>query len=114
MKVGADQSAGATGRPLSIERPGRPPLAVSGQIDRLIISGSDVFVADYKTNHAPPREIDAVPPAYRQQLALYRALLHRLYPASIVRAALIWTETPEIMEIPGAVLDREMSRIISA
>ncbi len=97
-----------------IVRPGQSPLAVSGQIDRLIMTGGEILIADYKTNHAPPREISAVPQSYRQQLALYRALLQRLYPGKSVRAALIWTETPEIMEIPPAVLDLEMTRIISA
>ena len=37
---------------------------------------SEILIADYKTNHAPPRDLAGVPPAYRQQLALYRALLH--------------------------------------
>jgi ATP-dependent helicase/nuclease subunit A len=97
-----------------IERAGRAPLAVSGQIDRLIVSEREILIADYKTNHAPPRDLAGVPPAYRQQLALYRALLMRLYPGRVVRAALVWTETPEIMEIPGASLDDEMTRIISA
>jgi ATP-dependent helicase/nuclease subunit A len=97
-----------------IERAGRAALAVSGQIDRLIVGERDVLIADYKTNHAPPRELAGVPPAYRQQMALYRALLMRLYPGRVVRCALVWTETPEIMEIPGAALDHEMTRIISA
>ncbi len=96
-----------------IERPGRAPLAVSGQIDRLIMTTSEILIADYKTNHAPPRDLAGVPPAYRQQLALYRALLMRLYPGRVVRAALVWTEAPEIMEIPAAVMDDEMTRIIS-
>jgi ATP-dependent helicase/nuclease subunit A len=97
-----------------IDRAGRAALAVSGQIDRLIVGERDVLIADYKTNHAPPRELAGVPPAYRQQMALYRALLMRLYPGRVVRCALVWTETPEIMEIPGAALDHEMTRIISA
>jgi ATP-dependent helicase/nuclease subunit A len=97
-----------------IARPGRTPLAVSGQIDRLIVTDSEILIADYKTNHAPPRKLASVPPAYRQQLALYRALLQRLYPQRSVRAALIWTETPEIMEIPVSELDDEMTKIISA
>ena len=31
--------------------------------------------------------------------------MRKLYPDRTVRAALIWTETPEIMEIPGPRLD---------
>ena len=97
-----------------IARPGREPLAVSGQIDRLIVSEREVLIADYKTNHAPPRDLAGIPPAYRQQLALYRTLLMRLYPGRVVRAALVWTETPEIMEIPPLLLEDEMTKIISA
>ena len=96
-----------------IERTGRTPLFVSGQIDRLVVTNSEILIADYKTNHAPPSELAGVPPAYRRQLALYRALLQQLYPGKVVRAALVWTETPEIMEIPPAMLDGEMSKIIS-
>ena len=40
------------------------------------------------------------PAAYIRQLALYRAVLAKLYPQTAVRAALLWTETPEMMEIP--------------
>jgi ATP-dependent helicase/nuclease subunit A len=97
-----------------IARAGRTPLAVSGQIDRLIVTEREILIADYKTNHAPPRELAGVPSAYRQQLALYRTLLQRLYPQRAVRAALVWTETPEIMEIPAGVLDDEMTKISSS
>jgi ATP-dependent helicase/nuclease subunit A len=96
-----------------IDRVGRAPLAVSGQIDRLIVTTSEILIADYKTNHAPPRDVAGVPPVYRQQLALYRALLMRLYPGRVVHTALVWTETPEIMEIPAGILDDEMTKIIS-
>ena len=73
-----------------------------------------MLIADDKTSQAPPRDLAGIPPAYRQQLALYRALLMRLYAGRVVRAALVWTETPEIMEIPPTLLDDEMTRIISA
>jgi ATP-dependent helicase/nuclease subunit A len=96
-----------------LARPGRAPLVVSGQIDRLIMTEQEILIADYKTNHAPPSDLAGVPPAYRQQLALYRALLMRLYSGKVVRAALVWTEAPEIMEIPSSVLDDEMRKIIS-
>ena len=40
-----------------------------------------------------------------RQLALYRAVLRRLYPDRPVRAALLWTEVPDLMEIPADALD---------
>lgn len=46
-----------------------------------------------------------MPPAYVRQLAFYRAVLGQLYPQRAVRAALLWTEAPEFMEIPASALD---------
>ena len=82
-----------------VERAGRAPLLVSGQIDRLAVTGDAVLIADFKTNRSPPRTLEAAPPAYVEQLALYGAVLARLYPGRPLRAALIWTEAPDIMEI---------------
>ena len=50
----------------------------------------------------------AVPQAYVRQLALYRAVLDKLYPGRTVRAALLWTETPELMELSASALDAEL------
>ena len=83
-------------------------MPVSGQVDRLLVTPDVVLIADYKTNHAPPRSLDEATrafPKYVLQLALYRALLTTIYPGRYVRAALIWTETPDLMEIPAADLD---------
>jgi ATP-dependent helicase/nuclease subunit A len=87
---------------------------VSGQIDRLVVTPSEVRIVDYKTNHNPPRKLVAAPKAYIRQLALYRGVLARLYPDRPVRAALLWTETIEMMEISSAALDAELAAIIAA
>jgi ATP-dependent helicase/nuclease subunit A len=88
-----------------LERPGLPLALVSGQIDRLAITPSEVLIVDFKTNHAPPAAVAEAPSSYIRQLALYRAVLKKLYPQLPVRAALLWTETPELMEILAPVLD---------
>jgi ATP-dependent helicase/nuclease subunit A len=95
-----------------LERPGRPPAQVAGQIDRLVVTSDEVLIVDYKTNHAPPRSLAEAPAAYVRQLALYRAVLNRFYPQLPVRAALLWTETPEMMEIPAPALDAQLATII--
>jgi ATP-dependent helicase/nuclease subunit A len=92
-----------------LDRPGRPPALVSGQIDRLVVTPAEVLIVDFKTNHAPPRRPAEAPAGYLRQLALYRAVLARLYPGRCVRAALLWTETPELMEISAPVLDAELA-----
>jgi ATP-dependent helicase/nuclease subunit A len=100
-----------------LARPGRTPLQVSGQIDRLAITDDAVLIADYKTNRPAPRtlaEAIDVYPAYVRQLALYRAMIGRLYSGRIVRAALIWTDVPDLMELSADVLDAEIARLTSA
>jgi hypothetical protein len=49
-----------------------------------------------------------------EQLALYRALLARIYPDRPVRAVLVWTEIPDPMELSAAMLDRALVRLTAA
>jgi ATP-dependent helicase/nuclease subunit A len=86
-------------------RPGEMPMLVSGQIDRLVVTPRQVLIVDFKTNHTPPASPAEAPAGYVRQLALYRAVLGRLYPERAVHAALLWTETPELMEISAPALD---------
>jgi ATP-dependent helicase/nuclease subunit A len=95
-----------------VDRPGRAPVLVSGQIDRLAMTPAEVLIVDYKTNHAPPAAVAGAPVAYIRQLALYRSVLARLYPGLPVRAALLWTERPEMMEIPAPALDAQLAAVI--
>jgi len=85
-------------------------VLVSGQVDRLAITDNEILIADYKTNRPVPR---IAPASYRGQLALYRAVLGKLYPGRAVRAALIWTEAPEFMELSAAVLDEALAQVTS-
>jgi ATP-dependent helicase/nuclease subunit A len=87
---------------------------VSGMIDRLAVTDTAVLVADYKTNRPPPATLAEVPQAYVLQLALYRELLRPLYPGRTVKAALLFTETPELMELPDAALDDVLARLTRA
>jgi ATP-dependent helicase/nuclease subunit A len=86
-------------------------VRVSGQIDRLMVTQASVLIADFKTNRPAPRRIEDVPSNYVRQLALYRAILTKLYPDKTVHAALIWTEVPDLMELSGAMLDAALARI---
>jgi ATP-dependent helicase/nuclease subunit A len=100
-----------------LPRPGLPPRPVAGQVDRLIVTAEAVLIADYKTNHAPPASLERALtdyPDYVLQLALYRFLLGRIYPQRSVRAAIVWTETPALMELPGHALDAALRRLTSA
>jgi ATP-dependent helicase/nuclease subunit A len=84
---------------------------ISGQIDRLAVTADAVLIADYKTNRDPPANADDAPDTYVGQLALYRALLGKIHPGRPIRAALVWTEAPSLMELPAAKLDEALARI---
>jgi ATP-dependent helicase/nuclease subunit A len=88
-------------------------LAVSGQVDRLAVTSDSVLIADYKTNRPAPRRLAEVPGAYVRQLALYRAVLGELYPDKRIRAALVWTDVPDLMEISDASLDAALATVTS-
>ncbi len=81
-----------------------PALKLNGQIDRLAIDANTVYVIDYKTNRPPPTETAQVAEAYLLQLAAYRLALARLFPDKSLKAAILWTDGPRLMEIPGDML----------
>ncbi|SME94168.1 DNA helicase/exodeoxyribonuclease V, subunit A [Tistlia consotensis] len=84
---------------------GRPQV-VSGRIDRLCVTPEQVLVLDFKTQRPAPAEAAAVAPLYLQQLAVYRAILRRIYPDRPVACALLWTDGPRLMPVADALLDR--------
>ncbi len=88
--------------------------AVSGKIDRMAVTGHEVLIVDYKTNRPAPENLDAVPPAYVAQLALYRALLAPIYPDRPVAAALLFTEAPRLIAVPAAAMDAALARLDKA
>jgi ATP-dependent helicase/nuclease subunit A len=94
-----------------LELAGHPAVLVSGQIDRLVVTENEVLVVDFKTNQSPPGSAGEAPSAYVRQLALYRALLEKLYPQRTIRTALLWTETPELMEISAPALGAELASV---
>ncbi len=84
-------------------------VAVSGQIDRLVVRDQDVIVVDFKSNRPPPTEASAVAPAYLRQMALYRELLRQIFPGRTVRCVLLWTFGPYLMPIDDTLLDRALT-----
>jgi ATP-dependent helicase/nuclease subunit A len=87
---------------------------INGQVDRLVATKDWVLIADYKTNRPAPGTLAEVPQQYVRQLALYRAVLEKLYPGRAVRCALIWTEVPDLMELSSEALDHALTAVTSA
>lgn len=72
---------------------------VHGQIDRLLIGAEEILIIDFKTNRPPPKDPGLIPPVYREQMEIYAAILRHIYPGRPVRAALLWTDGPVLMDI---------------
>jgi ATP-dependent helicase/nuclease subunit A len=95
-----------------IARADADPVEIAGQVDRLIVTDDSVLIADYKTDRVIPHELGEVQP-YVRQLALYRGVLARLYPEKPVRAALIFTSGPTLVEVPAAAMDAELGKVLT-
>ena len=77
-----------------------PGYAVSGRVDRMVITPARVLVADFKTNRPSPDRIEDADPAYITQIAVYAAVLRAIFPDRPVEAALVWTDGPKLMAVP--------------
>jgi ATP-dependent helicase/nuclease subunit A len=80
-------------------------VEIGGLVDRLAVSGAEVWIADYKTDRAPPADAAGIPEGYLRQLAAYRAILAQIYPGRRMVCLLVWTETAQAMPVPSALLD---------
>jgi ATP-dependent helicase/nuclease subunit A len=88
---------------------GRAPRYVSGQIDRLVVEDDRVLILDFKSDRPVP---DEVPDSYAAQLALYRALLARIYPGRRIECALLWTAAGRLDGIAEGRLDAALDRAL--
>ncbi|MBS0474645.1 MAG: PD-(D/E)XK nuclease family protein, partial [Proteobacteria bacterium] len=75
-----------------------------GTIDRMMIGGERIRLVDFKTARRPPVSLDEVPVAILRQMAAYAAALEVVYPGRQVEAALLYTQTPQLLVIPPELL----------
>ena len=99
-------SAGAAAR-ASVEDEG-DERALSGQIDRLVVTPSRVLIIDFKTVRPAPASENDVPALYLQQLATYREALSRIYTGRRIECALLWTADARLMTISNDLLVRHL------
>ncbi|TAN77986.1 MAG: double-strand break repair helicase AddA, partial [Magnetospirillum sp.] len=85
---------------------------VSGRVDRLVVTATEVLVVDYKTNRRPPGTPQEIPDLYIRQMAAYRLALACIYPHHRIRCALVWTDGPMLMEIDAARLDDTLAGLV--
>jgi ATP-dependent helicase/nuclease subunit A len=85
-----------------------------GRVDRLAVTASEVWIADFKSDAVPPANAGNTPKVYLEQLARYRAVLARIYPGKAMRAFVIWTANGAIHETPETLLDKAFTRLTAA
>ena len=76
------------------------------RIDRLVMTGGGILVADYKTDREVPADATGCNPEYLFQLATYREALQRAEARLPLRFCLLYTEAPKLVMVPDEVLDR--------
>jgi ATP-dependent helicase/nuclease subunit A len=86
---------------------------LSGQVDRLLVTATEVLIVDYKTNRPPPRQAADVAPVYLRQMAAYRAALACIYPGRTIRCALLWTDEPRLMTLDNRLLDDALAGLLA-
>ncbi len=74
-------------------------IVVAGTADRLLVTGDEVLVVDFKTTRRPPQSAAAIPSATLRQMAAYVAALEAIYPGRAVRAGVLYTHAPRLFVI---------------
>ena len=81
---------------------------LSGQVDRLVWTENEILIVDYKTNQPPPVDVAAIPHQYLVQMGLYVRALRQIYPRHTVRAALLWTYTCTLVQVPENLMNQAL------
>ncbi len=74
--------------------------AISGRIDRLLVGEREVIALDYKSGRAAPETAAAVPRAWREQMAGYRAALAAVFPTRRIACGLLFVDDPRLIWLP--------------
>jgi ATP-dependent helicase/nuclease subunit A len=78
---------------------------IAGTADRLLVEPHRVLVADFKSARRPPATLDEVPVSTLRQMAAYSAALAAIYPGRTIEAAVLYTQTPQLIAIPADLLE---------
>jgi ATP-dependent helicase/nuclease subunit A len=79
-------------------------VVVSGTIDRLLVDDDMVRLIDFKTGRRAPATLGDVPVYHLRQMAAYAAALGVIFPDRRIEAALLYTATSALFELPPELL----------
>ncbi|WP_171097362.1 double-strand break repair helicase AddA [Ruegeria sp. HKCCD7255] len=95
--------------PVTAEINGR---RIHGIIDRLIVTGSEVQVIDFKSNATVPDRHESCPEGLLRQMGAYAATLSQIYPDHTIRTAILWTRTAQLMWLPHETVSDALARSV--
>ena len=79
-------------------------IVVSGTVDRLLVEGDRILVADFKTGRKAPGSEREIPVPHLRQMSAYAEALKVIFPGRRVEAKLLYTATPVLFDLPGDLL----------
>ena len=77
---------------------------IAGTVDRLLVTPERVRIVDFKTVRRAPASLAAVPEHHLRQMSAYAEALKVIFPDRAVEAALLYTATPILFDLPPALL----------
>ena len=83
---------------------------ISGAIDRLHITETQVTAVDFKTNAIAPDRPEDTPEGILRQMGAYLEVLETIYPNRDVRIAILWTATGQLMHLPHGIVRDALRR----
>ncbi len=84
---------------------------IAGTVDRLLVTTDDIHVVDFKTGRAIPADTEALPLAHIRQMAAYAAALGEIFPGRAIRASLLYTAGPKLIDVSPALLAAHKPRL---
>ena len=79
---------------------------ISGTVDRLLITEDQIFVVDFKTGRRVPDQAEQAPISYLRQMAAYVAALEKIFPGRPIRAGLLYSHGPEMLELSSSLIEQ--------
>lgn len=89
---------------------------VNGRVDRLIITETEIYIIDYKTDRPAPKSSAGIGTAYVAQMAAYRAVLQQIYADHVrpVHCALLYTDGPRLIRLEPDLMSDSLNSVRSA
>lgn len=86
---------------------------ISGTVDRLLITDDLITVVDFKTGRSVPQEAELAPLSYLRQMAAYVTALEKIFPGRSIKAALLYTHGPALLELSSDLVERHKPQAVS-